>query len=164
MRDEEKANGEYEGNPGGEEEGSRRGYADVARQGDEATRGDKRRGYALSHTVFSTGDKPELRVGGKDEELRRRDKIVDSGVDTTMYKGLYLLQKRWSIKHDESIMVTYGITMACYPVHGPRRMEWGIWSICGATWEEVDTWLMLQLVYQYCKNVLQGSILFYNVR
>ena len=70
-------------------------------------------GYTLSHMAFSTRDKPELRVGGKDEKLQRRDKIVDSGVDTTMYKGLYLLQKRRSVKHNENIMVTYGTIMAC---------------------------------------------------
>ena len=34
------------------------------------------------HTAFSTGDKLELRVGGREEKLWRRDKIVDSGVDT----------------------------------------------------------------------------------
>ena len=86
---------------------------DNTRQDDEATRGGERRGYALLHTAFSTRDKPELRVGGKDKKLQRRDEIVDSGVDTTMYKGLYLLQKRWRLKHNGSIMMTYGIIMAC---------------------------------------------------
>ena len=72
-------------------------------------------------------------MGGKGKKLQRRDEIVDSGVDTTMYKGLYLLQKRRSIKHNGNIMMTYGIMMACYPAHGPRRKEWGIWGISGAT-------------------------------
>ena len=52
-------------------------------------------------------------MGGRDKKLWRRDEIVDSGVDTTMYRGLYLLEKRWSIKHNESIMVAYGIIMVC---------------------------------------------------
>ena len=87
-----------------------------------------------------------MRVGGKDEKLRRRDEIVDSGVDMSMYRGLYLLQKRQSIKHNESIMVSYGIMMACYPAHRPQRREWGIQSIGGATWRTSGYTVMLQPV------------------
>ena len=102
-----------------------------------------------------------MTVGGEDEKLWRRDEIVDSGVDTTMYRGLYLPQKRWSIKHNESIMVTYGIIMACYPAHRPQRKEWGIWSISGATWGKVDTWICYNQFSQYLRmfyNILQSSI------
>ena len=66
-----------------------------------------------------------------------------------MYKGLYLLQKRWRLKHNDNIMVSYGITMACYPAHGPWRKEWGIRSISGATQRTSGYMGMLQPVYQY---------------
>ena len=57
-------------------------------------------------------------------------------------------------------MVTYGIRMACYPVHGPWRREWGIWSISGATQGRSGYTVMLQPVSQYLRmfyNVLQYS-------
>ena len=79
-----------------------------------------------------------------------------------MYTGIYLLQKRWRLKHNESIMVAYDIIMACYPAHGSWRREWGIWSIGGATWEVSGYMAMLQLVYQYSRvfyNVLHYSIM-----
>ena len=85
-------------------------------------------------------------MGDEGKKLWRRDEIVDSEVDKTMYKGLYLLQKRRSIKHNGNIMVTYGITMACYPAHGPRRKKWGIRSISGSTWRTSGYTDMLQPV------------------
>ena len=48
-------------------------------------------------------------MGAGDEKCQRRDEIVDSGVDTTMYKGLYLLQKEWSINHNEGIWCHNGV-------------------------------------------------------
>ena len=77
-----------------------------------------------------------------------------------MYKGLYLLQRRQSIKHNECIMVSYGIIMACYPAHGPWRKEWGIWSISGATQNVVDTWVCYNQFSQYSGmfySILQSS-------
>ena len=99
-------------------------------------------------------------MGVGDQEQWRRDEIVDSEVDMTMYTHIYLLQMRWRLKHNESIVVTYGITMACYPVHGPWKEEWGIWSISGATWGVVDTQLCYNQFDQYLRmfyKVLQYS-------
>ena len=79
----------------------------------------------------------------------------------TMYRSIYLLQKRWRLKHNASIMVTYSIIMAYYPVHGPWRREWGIQSISGATWRIVDTQLCYNWLSQYSRmfySVLQCSI------
>ena len=75
-----------------------------------------------------------------------------------MYRSIYLLQKRWRLNHNGSIMVAYDIIMACYPVHRPQRREWGIWSISGATWERSGYIVMLQLVNWYLRmffNILQ---------
>ena len=68
-----------------------------------------------------------------------------------MYRSIYLLQKRQRLKHNESIMVAYGIIMACYPAHGPWRKEWGIWGISGATWKGSGYTDMLQLINWYLR-------------
>ena len=69
--------------------------------------------HTIAHSLPQQEDRLELLVGDEDEKCRRKDEIVDSGVDTTTYKGLYLLQKRRRLKHNENIVVTYGIRMVC---------------------------------------------------
>ena len=52
----------------------------------------KERGLCtVAHSLLQLEDRLELRVGAKGEEQQRRDKIVNSGVDTTMYRSIYLL-------------------------------------------------------------------------
>ena len=68
-----------------------------------------------------------------------------------MYRSIYLLQKRWRLKHNESIVMTYGIIIVCYPAHGPWRKEWGIQSASGAAWGVVDTWLCYNWYCQYSR-------------
>ena len=67
----------------------------------------------------------------------------------TMYRSIYLLQKRWRLKHNDSIMVAYGVIMTCYPVHGPWRRRWDIRSISGATQGIVDT----QVCYNWLTSI-----------
>ena len=78
-----------------------------------------------------------------------------------MYRSIYLLQKRWRLKHNEDIIVAYSVIMVCYPVHGPQREEWGIQSISGTTWGKVDTQVCYNWFSQYLRmfyNVLQCSM------
>ena len=68
---------------------------------------------------------------------------------------------RQRLKHNGSIIMAYGIMMACYPVHGPQRKEWGIRSIGGATQRSSGYMGMLQPVYWYSRmfySILQSSM------
>ena len=52
---------------------------------------DRREGLCtVTHDVPNEGHN-RIESGSKGEEQQRRDEIVDSGVDMTMYRSIYLL-------------------------------------------------------------------------